>query len=214
MTRIGLLPEPPFQPRFLKAIMRKSPALTRHRSRTEKLQGASRVILPVFGLAVGGLIAAGFSKLPLETDPDSPLLTHVASRYFERSALETGQSHPALAVFGDYRSLDLAILSLLWLAATLVFFLKEPKLGGGKKKASSPKGLLCLIGPGLVWGLGLLCLAGGSNFLDYESLPFPFAPSQIRVAGGFLAVLGVLFAAVFFIHAFITKGRWLGDSEK
>jgi hypothetical protein len=194
--------------------MRKSPALTRHRSRTEKFQGASLVLLPVFVLAVGGLIAAGFSKLPLETNPDSPLLTHVASRYFERSALETGLSHPALAVFWDYRSLDLAVLSLLWLAASLVFFLKEPKLGGGKKKGSNPQALLCLIGPGLVWGLGLLCLAGGSNFLDYESLPFPFAPSQIRVAGGFLAFLGILLAAGFFILAFLTKGRWLGDSER
>ncbi len=152
-------------------------------------------------MAFGVLAAVGFSKLPsIGTDSDSPLLTHVASRYFERGALETGQSHPALAVFDDYRSLDLAVLSLLWFTASLGFFL----MGSGKKKILTPSALLCLIGPVWVWGLGLLGLAGGSNFLDYETLPFPFAPSEIRLAGGFLAVLGVLFTVVFFIRAFFT----------
>ena len=188
--------------RLLKAIMRKSSAFIRHHARAGKFQGASGLGLLGFVLAFGVLAAIGFSKLPsLGTDPDSPLLTHVASRYFERSTLETGQSHPALAVFGDYRSLDLAILSLLWFAASLGFFLME----SGKKRGLSPRALLCLLGPVLVWGLGLLCLAGGSNFLDYETLPFPFAPSQIRLAGGFLAILGVLFAAGFFIRAFFTR---------
>ncbi len=182
--------------------MRKSSAFIRHSARARKFQSASQLGLLGFVLAFGVLAAVGFSKLPsLGTDSDSPLLTHVASRYFERSALETGQSHPALAVFDDYRSLDLAILSLLWFAASLGLFFME----SGKKRVLSPRALLCLMGPVLVWGLGLLCLAGGSNFLDYETLPFPFAPSQIRLTGGFLAVLGVLLSAGFFIRAFFTK---------
>jgi hypothetical protein len=190
--------------------MRKSSAFIRHRARAGKFQGASRLGLLGFILAIGVLAVVGFSKLPLGTDPDSPLLTHVASRYFERSALETGQSHPALAVFADYRSLDLAILSLLWFAASLGFFLIE----SGKKRVWNPLALLGLIGPVLVWGLGFLCLAGGSNFLDYETLPFPFAPSQIRLAGGFLAFLGVLLTAGFFIRAFLSRSGPGRETER
>ena len=182
--------------------MRKSSAFIRHHARAGKFQGASQIGLLGLVLAFGVLAAFGFSKLPsIGIDSDSPLLTHVASRYFERSALETGQSHPTLAVFGDYRSLDLAILSLLWFAASLGFFLVE----SGKKRLLSSSAFLCLVGPVLVWGLGLLGLAGGSNFLDYETLPFPFAPSQIRLAGEFLAILGILLAAGFFIRVFFMR---------
>ncbi len=127
----------------------------------------------------------------------SPLVSHVASRYMERGALETGQAHPVLAVFSDYRSFDLSLLALLYWAASWVF------LGFGapaKKNKRDSRALWSLAGPGLVWGLGLSPLFSRSDFLDYEVLPLPLAPSLIRPAGAALAVLGLLAAVAFLFY--------------
>ena len=178
--------------------MRKSPALLRRRFQGEKSwSGLLLSALPV--LLAGAFTGLAFFELFLSSaqPSPSPLISHVASRYMERGALETGQAHPVLAVFSDYRSFDLSVLALLYWAASWVF------LGFGvpaKKNEWDARALWSLAGPGLVWGLGLISLFLGSDFLDYEVLPLPLAPSFIRAAGAALAVLGLLLAAAFLFY--------------
>jgi hypothetical protein len=178
--------------------MRKSPALLRRRFQGEKSwTGFFLSALPV--LLAGVFTGLAFFQLSLSSAQSgpSPLVSHVAARYMERGVLETGQAHPVLAVFSDYRSFDLALLTLLYWAASWVF------LGFGapaKKNEWDARALWSLAGPGLVWGLGLISLFLGSDFLDYEVLRLPLAPSLIRPAGAALAVLGLLAAAAFLFY--------------
>lgn len=185
--------------------MRKSPALLRRRFQGEKSWTAFLVsAVPV--LSVGFLTALAFFRFfssSSQMNP-SPLISHVASRYMERGALETGQSHPVLSVFSDYRSFDLALLTLLYWAASWAL---SGLTGRGKKNGWDVRALWGLAGPLLVWGLGLAALSSGSNFLDYEFLPLPLAPSWIRPAGAVLAVLGLLAAAAFLFHSAHKEGR-------
>ncbi|MGH7739652.1 MAG: hypothetical protein ACREL1_05845, partial [bacterium] len=129
-------------------------------------------------LAVG-IFAAGFLDLPPVSGGESPLVSHVAERYRHRSLMETGQPFPVVAVFSDYRALDLAVISLLWMAAAFPLAWRDRAAGNRKKKRWDSRRILIFLAPALVWGLGFECLVRGGNFFDYASLNFFVAPGHV-----------------------------------
>ncbi|HET9870232.1 MAG TPA: hypothetical protein VFR02_07045 [bacterium] len=159
-------------------------------------------------LCLGAFGWAGFHALSPAPGIPSPLTSHVALRYAERGPLETGGSHPTLAVFADYRALDPAVTALVFMAAAFVLFLPGPDPKGRKSAIDWP-GLWVFAGPCLAWGLGLACLAGGANFLDYDGLRLPLPSGDIRAAGAALVGAGLLLAALF-----LTLPRAFGQGRK
>ncbi|HVM32437.1 MAG TPA: hypothetical protein VMU88_04835 [bacterium] len=176
--------------------MPKSPALFRQRLSGGKSRGAG-LWLPAGLLLAGGLTVTAFLRLAPSGPGISPLVSHVASRYVQRGALETGQSYPVSAVFSDYRSFDLVLLALIFLTVSFSLFGGAPR---GKKSQLDGRLPGSLAGPLGVWGLGFFCLLAGSRFLDYEALPLPLLPSQIRPAGAFLLAAGLLLSAVLLVY--------------
>jgi hypothetical protein len=141
-------------------------------------------------LALGILLLVACTFLPVPGDPHIPVSIHVASRFMEKGTQETGFSNLTAAVLTDYRSFDLLILSCMGLALGLLAYpLAFPQLGESHKPRISLG--FCLIGPWVIVGLGILCMMGGSNLLDYEPLTQWFDPSQARQAGGAIVFLGL-----------------------
>jgi hypothetical protein len=142
------------------------------------------------------LIAAG-SFQALKSIPSGgefqPTL-HVASRYLQQGAEETGTHSLSLAIWTDYRSFDLLVLAFLLLTAALgatAVFLgeKTPTLNARSSILTLP-----LMGTLGLLGLGLFCLKNGSNFLDYEPFASLFGVASARHDPALLA--GVCLAVV------------------
>lgn len=57
-------------------------------------------------LAVGGVLAYGTQGLPAFSDAAAPIHTHVAPRYLEKAAEETGVPNVVTAVLASYRGYD------------------------------------------------------------------------------------------------------------
>jgi hypothetical protein len=160
------------------------------------------------------LLGAGlFYILTLLTPPgDSHPTLHVASRYLESGTKETGFSNLIVAVFLDYRSFDLLLLGALLLTAELTVFLFyfseekpiQPWLRGSV--------LFCVFGVILIVLVGLVCVWGGSNFLDYEFFGSWFDSPQSRIKGAELAGLGLGLTVAGFLFLFWkTLLRWKED---
>jgi len=152
-------------------------------------------------LLFGVLLFYALEGLPPAGDSASPVSAHVASRYVEQGTMETGQSNLTAAVLSDYRGFDLWILSFLILAAGLAALsFGWGKPGGRRARSVREKALgAALLGPMLCLLTGLLCLAGGGNFLDYEALSLPVRPDQTRAAGSLLMELGILLSIFGFL---------------
>jgi multicomponent Na+:H+ antiporter subunit B len=158
-------------------------------------------LLFFFILLLGFLLVYALEGLPLVGDPASPASVHVSPRYIEQGALETGQTHLTAAVLSDYRGFDLLILSFLILAAGLATLSLGWGKSGGSRAPSAPGKALgaALLGPMFCLLIGLLCLAGGGNFLDYEALSLPVRPDQTRAAGSLLMESGILLSFLGFL---------------
>ncbi|HJT24119.1 MAG TPA: hypothetical protein VJ873_06050 [bacterium] len=135
-------------------------------------------------LFFAGLLVYSFAQVPAT---DSIRVLHVASRYQQRSEMETGIHSKVGAVMADYRSMDLlAVVVLISTAALgfLFFFNASPRLSG-----LFPGFHLLILGVLLALGTGFLCLWKGANFLDYEGLVSWAGPGNARLEGA-LALLG------------------------
>jgi multisubunit Na+/H+ antiporter MnhB subunit len=160
------------------------------------LKTASWILTPL----LAGFLFYAFALSAPNGGP-SALSNHIANRYQERSAAETGIGSPVEAVLTDYRSFDLLAVAVLFSTAALgVLFLFQPP----PSFAALFFPFLCLgLGAGLVLGLGFLSLKTGSNFLDYEALAFWVEPARARLdgalillAGTFLSLAGLLAMAM------------------
>lgn len=60
----------------------------------------------VVAVAVGGVLAYGTLGLPAFSDPQAPIHTHVAPRYLNEAAKETGVPNVVTAVLASYRGYD------------------------------------------------------------------------------------------------------------
>jgi len=163
----------------------------------------------------GILLFYALYGLPPIGDPNSAAWVHVSSRYIERGALETGQPHLVMAILSDYRSFDLWILSLFILTLGLIGL----RLGLGKandRRARSDRRKALgavLSGPCLGLLVGLLCLAGGGNFLDYESLSFPVRSDEMRATGSLLMEAGILLSVLGFLFIGARLFSWEGKDR-
>lgn len=66
-----------------------------------------RPLIPLaLSVAVGALLAYGTQGLPAFSDPAAPIHAHVAPRYLEEGASETGVPNIVTAVLASYRGYD------------------------------------------------------------------------------------------------------------
>ena len=66
-----------------------------------------RPLIPLaLSVAVGALLAYGTQGLPAFSDPAAPIHAHVAPRYLEEGARETGVPNIVTAVLASYRGFD------------------------------------------------------------------------------------------------------------
>ncbi len=134
-------------------------------------------------LLLAGVLAYSFAQVP---PSDSLRSLHIASRYQDRSEMETGISSRTGAIAADYRSTDLLAVAALFSTASLCLLLfsdKQPWEG------ALPASLLVFLGALLTLGMGFLCFVHGGNFLDYEWLAAWVGPLHARVNGA-LALFG------------------------
>jgi hypothetical protein len=117
-------------------------------------------------LLLGAILFHGLVSLPPSGDTNPTF--HVASRYLDHGADETGFTCSFLAVLLDYRSFDLVLLSLFFMSVTLMALLLSAvenlplRLSGRLWTwVSLGSSLILLV-------LGSIGLKDGSNFMDYE----------------------------------------------
>ena len=159
----------------------------------------SRVAVWGFLLALCAVLYHGLISLPPagETNPTF----HVASRYLDHGAEETGLGVPFLAVLLDYRSFDLVLLSLFFLGVTLaalLFCLVENLSLRPLDWKWAWGSLLSSFGLLVLGGIGL---KSGSNFMDYEFWSALFGPAA-RTHGAWIT------GALVFI-ALLTSSLWV-----
>ena len=134
-------------------------------------------------LLLGALLFYGLVSLPPTGDMNPTF--HVASRYLDRAAEETGFSSSFLAIFLDYRSFDLVLLSLFFLAVTLIVLLfcvvENLPIRLLKWRWAS----ISLLSSLILLVLVLMGLKNGSNFMDYEFWAVFFGPSA-RIHGAWI----------------------------
>ncbi len=138
----------------------------------------------ILSLLLALLLIYSFAQVPAG---DSIRALHVASRYQQRSGMETGIHSRTGAILADYRSPDLLTVATLFFTAALcvlLFFNQPPKILDFLSSF-----LLLALGVLLTLGMGFLCLRTGGNFLDYESLVSWVGPLNARLDGS-LALLG------------------------
>lgn len=155
----------------------------------------------LLSLLLAGLLVYSFAQV---TPGDSIRSLHVASRYDQRSEMETGIHSKAGAVAADYRSLDLlSVTALLFTAAlcVLLFFNQPPRA-----LDFFPALPLVILGLLLALGTGMICAAMGSNFLDYEGLAAWAGPLGARPDGALALLAGALVSLGGFLLLVI---RWL-----
>lgn len=138
----------------------------------------------LLSLLLAGLLVYSFAQVP---PTDSIRVLHVASRYQQRSEMETGIRSKAGAIAADYRSMDLFAVGVLFSTAALClfFFFNNPP----RVLDLFPGFPLLILGVVITLGTGFLCLFKGSNFLDYEGLVCWVGPVNAH-ADGALALLG------------------------
>jgi hypothetical protein len=146
----------------------------------------SRFWIWVFLLLLSAVLFYGLISLPPagETNPTF----HVASRYLDRGTDETGMACSFLAVLLDYRSFDLALLSLFFLSVTLTVLLfltaeniSLTRLKWGWVWLSLFSSLALLV-------LGCFSFKNGGNFMDYQFWAVVFGPSA-RTNGAWITGL-------------------------
>jgi hypothetical protein len=158
-------------------------------------------------LLLGALLFYGLTSLPPTGDMNPTF--HVASRYLDSAKTETGFSHPFLAIFLDYRSFDLALLSLFFLTMTLIVLLfcvvenlPARSLEWGWISMSLLSSLILLV-------LGWVGLKDGCNFMDYEFWGGVFGPSA-RIHGAWITgglVLMTLTASLIWTWKVLVLGK-------
>ncbi len=134
----------------------------------------------VFILVLGAGLFYALTLLPSSSGPQPTF--HVASRYIERGAQETGFSNlwMMMGVWADYRSFDLILLSFVFLAGTfltLLLYLTDAISAGVGGFVLAFESLLSVL---TILGVGLICsLKYGGNFLDYDFFPniYDFFPN-------------------------------------
>ena len=73
----------------------------------EEMKPAHRPFLPLaVAIATGAVLAYGTLGLPAFSDPEAPIHQHVAKRYIEEGAKETGVPNIVTAVLASYRGYD------------------------------------------------------------------------------------------------------------
>lgn len=154
----------------------------------------------LLSLLLAGFFIYSFAQVPTT---DSIRVLHIASRYQQRSEMETGIHSKAGAILADYRSTDLLAGAVLISTAALclLFFFNNPP----GPSDFFPGFYLLVLGILLVLGTGFLCLLKGANFLDYEGLVSWTGPVNARLEGA-LALLGGSFLV---LGGLLTLGlRW------
>ena len=169
-----------------------------------------------FALALGAALVWAVLDLSNPDANSRGAAVHVTQRYVERGPLETGLSHPAAAVFLDYRSFDLLGLDLLFFLAAILGLL--PRLAEGHPPYLSMTARISLLFSflGLILGLGLgaFCLHGGSNFLDTEPLTVFCKPARAREMGDWILGAAALLASFGAVLAFQDNRRaWEGGKH-
>lgn len=155
----------------------------------------------LLSLLLAGLFLYSFAQVPAD---DSIRSLHIASRYQQRSAMETGIYSKAGAVLADYRSADLLAGAMLISSAglCLLFFFNHPP----RTSDLFPGLHLLVLGVLMALGTGFLCVWKGANFLDYEGLVSWTGPVNARPEGA-LALLG---GSLLALGGLLTLGlRWL-----
>jgi hypothetical protein len=154
---------------------------------------SSRFVAWILLFLLGMLLFYGLISLPPMGD-DNPTF-HVASRYLDHGAEETGFSSSFFAVLLDYRSFDLILFDLFFLAMTLSFLLFCVVENLPLYPLERIWVYIALLSTLMLFVLGLIGLKNGNNFMDYEFWSNLFGPSA-RVHGawitGGLALLTVL----------------------
>ena len=97
------------------------------------------------------------------------------------------------------------ILGASFILLIIAYDLKEAK----RRMKEKWNTLLASLGLLIYSGIGLLCLLMGGNYLDYEKLPLPFDPAEIRFQGILgvevgvgITVMAIMFLLVFTIASF------------
>ena len=73
----------------------------------EEAKPMRRPLLPLaLSLVIGAMLVYGTLGLPAFSDPDAPIHRHVAKRYIEEGAKETGVPNIVTAVLASYRGYD------------------------------------------------------------------------------------------------------------
>lgn len=147
----------------------------------------------VFTLFLGVLLFYACTLLPQARDPAAPVSMHVSSRFLERGQAETGFTSLEAAILADYRSFDLFLLGFIFFTSALLAVL----LHLTESRNLRPSLAWALVGSALgalvLAGVGLYCLKGGSNFLDYEPFTALTKPAWARMGGAALLALGCAF---------------------
>ena len=105
---------------------------TLHLIKTVEMRPVRRGILPlIVSLVTGGVVVWGTLALPPFGIADSPIHTHVAPRYLERSIEETNVPNVVTSVLADYRGYDtLGETTVIFTAGIGVLLL----LGGTRRR--------------------------------------------------------------------------------
>jgi hypothetical protein len=117
-------------------------------------------------LLLAVLFFYGLAALPPTGDMNPTF--HVASRYLDRATEETGFSNSFLAIFLDYRSFDLVLLSLMFLTLTLIVLLFCVVENLSVRSLERGWAFLSLLSSLILLLLGWVGLKDGCNFMDYE----------------------------------------------
>ena len=127
---------------------------------------SSRFVVWILLFLLSTLLFYGLISLP-SLDNANPTF-HVASRYLDHGAEETGFSSSFFAVLLDYRSFDLILFDLFFIAvilSILLFCVVE------NLPIYLPEWIwafVALLSSVILFVLGLIGLKNGNNFMDYE----------------------------------------------
>jgi hypothetical protein len=144
---------------------------------------SSRLAAWIFLLLLGALLFYGLISLPPSGDANPTF--HVASRYLDHGAEETGFTSSFLAVLLDYRSFDLILFDLFFLALTLTILLFRVVENLPIRPSDWIGACVSLFSSLTLFVLGWIGLKNGSNFMDYEFWSGLFGASA-RIHGAWI----------------------------
>jgi len=142
-----------------------------------------RLVAWIFLLALAVLLFYGLISLPPLGDTNPTF--HVASRYLDHGAEETGFTSSFLAVLLDYRSFDLILFDLFFLGLTLAILLFRVVENLSIRPSDWIWAYVSLFSSLILFVLGWVGLKSSSNFMDYEFWSGPFGASA-RVHGAWI----------------------------